>query len=197
MPQRGVSKGHTPASLVQAELVPRLLGGSPSAVPTPCCFFLNGPHGRILQQVLQDISDIIHPNFQVGCRNQSPERTSNFPKITQQVELPLPTGLGSWSSHCQAVPALLPSRVGLALHSESTGITGASYVGQLSPELVIGVRDLHKEGSMHKLGREVGYVPLLSLTAVRGRLSLSQPRLPVACPGKLGSVRGHLASVDA
>lgn len=34
-----------------------------------------------------------------------------------------------------------------------------------------------------------------SNSGVRGRLSLSQPCSPVACPGKLDLVRGHRASV--
>lgn len=126
MPDRAASEGHTPACLAQTELVPKQgLGGPvlhPSVFPTPRHLLRNGSYRHAPQGAQYDISHTVPLASRDGCTNGSPEKTSHFPKITQPVKGPPSDG---WLSHYKGVPALPPSRVGLALRSERKKISGA------------------------------------------------------------------------
>ena len=68
------------------------------------------------------VSDIRQATFQVG-RNQSPEGTSKFPKITQQVP-PLDSQASEWVFPLPGSPSPASLESGLLPNSKSAGISG-------------------------------------------------------------------------
>jgi hypothetical protein len=179
----------------QTMLRGRLCSALPPGLPAswPPCLFLHGAH-LTCPAVMFGCN--IQPNSQFGCRNQSPERTSNFSETTQ-VRKPC-TSLYQ-ASH---LPTARWSSPGLPPESDvfSTVRGGESHVprGRRAESQVSTGCWVRPSLEAVWMNRAKGWICGLLIPPLKvgtGRLSHSQPNSPVARPVKLSVTQGHLASV--